>query len=199
MEERCKNCLNEGVRGIFETLRIRKVPHFTHQVDSAKPTRIGLLGLPNMPVEEIKEALNEHGIIPDDIKPMKIWVAKLLEHNNFILYFAKGTITTDKLRDIKAINNVIVRWTYYDAKRHGPTQCRRCQEWGHGSSHCHLEPACVKCAGKHETFACNVSAKGVHVPKEQLKCASCAQPHTANYGGCKVRKEFIASRPQSQH
>jgi hypothetical protein len=70
----------------------RHVLFFTHQVDAKNPTRIVLLGL--------------------DIK---------LEHNNFILYFAKGTMTTGKLRDIKAINNVIVRWAYYDAKRHGPT------------------------------------------------------------------------------
>jgi hypothetical protein len=77
-----------------------------------------------MPVNEIQEALAERGVIPDDIKPMNICSKKLLEHNNFILYFAKGTMTTGKLRDIKAINNVIVRWAYYDAKRHRSTQCR---------------------------------------------------------------------------
>jgi hypothetical protein len=113
----------------------RHVPFFTHQVDARKPTRIVLLGLPDMPVNGIQEALAECGIIPDDIKPMKIRSKKFLEQNNFIHYFARGTMTTGKLRDIKAINNVIVRGAFYDAKRHGTTQCRRCQEWGHGSSH----------------------------------------------------------------
>jgi hypothetical protein len=94
-------------------------------------------------------------------------------------------MTTGKLRDIKAINNVIVRWVYYDAKRHGPTQCRRCQEWGHGSR----APACVRCAGQHETAECNLAAKGIKLPKEQLKCANCKLQHTANYGGCKFRKD----------
>jgi hypothetical protein len=103
----------------------RKVPFFTLQVNAKKPTRIVLLGLPDMPVTEIQEALAERGIISDD---MKIRSEKLLEHKNYILYFAKGTMTTGKLRDIKAINNVIVQWAYYDVKRHGPTQCRRCQE-----------------------------------------------------------------------
>jgi hypothetical protein len=78
----------------------RKVPFFTHQVDAKKPTRIVLLGLLDMPVKEIQEALAERGIILDDIKPM---------NKNFILYFAKGTMTTGKLRDLKAIKNVIVR------------------------------------------------------------------------------------------
>jgi hypothetical protein len=62
-----------------------------------------------MPVKEIQEALAERGIIPDDINLMNIRSKKLLEHNNYILYFVKGTMTTGKLRDIKAINNVIVR------------------------------------------------------------------------------------------
>jgi hypothetical protein len=107
-------------------------------------------------------------------------------------------MTTGKLRDIKAINNVIVRWAYYDAKRHGPTQCRRCQEWSHGSSHCHVAPACVKCVGQHETSACNLAAKGIKLPVEQLKCAYCKLQHTANYGGCKIRKYFIKNQPKRQ-
>jgi hypothetical protein len=150
-----------------------------HQVDAKKPTRIVLLGLPDMPANEIQVALAERGIIPDDIKAMNICSKKLLEHNNYILYF-------------------IVRWAYYDAKRHGPTQCRRCQKWGHGSSHCHVTPACVKCADQHETSACNLVAKGIKLPVEQLKCANCKLQHTANYGVCKVRKDFIKNQPKWQ-
>jgi hypothetical protein len=169
-----------------------------HQVDAKKPSKIVLLGLPDMPANEIQVALAKRGIIPDDIKAMNICSKKLLEHNNYILYFAKGSMTNGKLRDIKAINNVIVRWAYYDAKRYGPTQCRRCQEWGHGSSHCHVTPACVKCAGQHETSACNLAAKGIKLPVEQLKCANCKLQHTVNYGGCKVCKDFIKNQPKRQ-
>jgi hypothetical protein len=176
----------------------RKIPHFTHQVDAEKPTRIVLLGLYDMPVEEIREALAIHSVVPVDIKPMRIRHSRFLEHNNFILYFKKGTMTTAKLRDIEGINSIRVRWAYYDAKRHGPTQCRRCQEWGHGSSHCLIAPACVKCAGDHETSACTLAEKGAKVPDANLKCANCKQSHTANYGGCPTRKEFIASRPQKK-
>jgi hypothetical protein len=172
----------------------RLILHFTHQVDAEKPTRIVLLGLYDMPVEEIREALAIHNVVP----PMRIRHSRFLEHNNFILYFKKGTMTTAKLRDIEAINSIKVRWAYYDAKRHGPTQCRRCQEWGHGSSHCHIAPACVKCAGDHETSACTLAEKGAKVPDANLKCANCKQAHTANYGGCPTLKEFIASRPQKK-
>jgi hypothetical protein len=53
---------------------------FTHQVDAKKPTRIVLLGLPDMPVKEIQEALSECVIILDDIKPVNIHSKKLLDY-----------------------------------------------------------------------------------------------------------------------
>jgi hypothetical protein len=172
-----------------------QVPHFTHTVDNKKPLRIVLLGLPNMPAEEVKEALAENNVFPDEIKPMKVTNARLLEHNNFVLHFPKGSVAIGHLREIKHINNVIVKWVYYDAKRYGPTQCRRCQAWGHGSSNCHLQPACVKCAGAHETSACPVSAKGAKVPDDKLKCINCDQPHAASFTECPTRIGYILSRP----
>jgi hypothetical protein len=66
------------------------------------------------------------------------------------------------------------------------------------SSLCHVAPACVSCAGQRETAECNLAAKGIKLPKEQLKCANCKLPHTANYGGCKVRKDFIKNQPKRQ-
>ncbi len=175
-----------------------QLPHFTHPIDARKPVRIVLLGLPDVPIEELKEALAELKITPDDIKPMSIRNKRYLEHNNYILYFPKGSITTNRLREVKSICSVVVRWAYYDAKRHGPTQCRRCQEYGHGSSNCFLPPACVKCAGQHETSACTHSKRGEKVPEEQLKCANCQQKHSANFGGCSSRQKYIESRPQRQ-
>jgi hypothetical protein len=174
----------------------QKFPFFTHELDIKKPLRIVLLGLPNMPVEEVKQALAEKGVFPEDIKPMTIKNFKLLEHNNFVLYFPKGSITIGKLREIRALESVIVKWVYFDSKRHGPTQCRRCQAWGHGSANCHLPPACVKCAGAHETSSCPISPRGVDVPKEQLKCVNCHQPHTANFHKCETRQSYIDSRPK---
>ena len=175
-----------------------QLPHFTHPVDARKPVRIVLLGLPDVPIEELKAALADLNITPDDIRPMKIRNKRYLEHNNYILYFPKGSITANRLREVKSICSVVVRWAYYDAKRHGPTQCRRCQEYGHGSSNCHLPPACVKCAGPHETSTCTHSKRGEKVPEELLKCANCQQKHSANFGGCSSRKTYIDSRPKRQ-
>jgi hypothetical protein len=171
------------------------VPHFTHTVDHKRPLRIVLLGLPNMPVDEVKEALEENDIFPDEIKPMKITKSRLLEHNNFVLHFPKGSVSIGRLREIKHISHVIVKWNYFDSKRYGPTQCRRCQAWGHGSSNCHLNPACVKCAGAHETSACPVSPRGQIVPEDQLKCVNCDKSYAASFRECPTRVSYILSRP----
>jgi hypothetical protein len=85
----------------------RKIPLFTDAVDAKKPPRIVLFGLPNCPVEEVRQALAELNIKPEDIKTMKIRSSRYLEHSNF----PKGSITVSSLQEIKAVNNVIERWT----------------------------------------------------------------------------------------
>jgi hypothetical protein len=175
---------------------VMSIPHFTHAVESSKPVRIVLLGLPEMPIDDIKTDLFKHGIIAEDIKTMSIRNARYGDQANYVLYFKKGQITINHLRQqVKAVNNVIVRWAYYDNKRHGPTQCRRCQMWGHGSSNCHLPANCVKCAGAHDSAACDVSSKGTKVPEDKLKCVNCGNKHTANYRGCECKKQYEKTRP----
>jgi hypothetical protein len=172
-----------------------QVPHFTHALASSKPVRFVLLGLPNLPLDDIATELASYKITPDEIKKTPVRNTRYEDHTNYLLYFQKGVVTLNQLRQIKSINSVIVRWMFYDSKRHGPTQCRKCQMWGHGSSNCHLSPKCVKCAGDHNTTDCTFSKKGEKVPQEQLKCANCHQQHSANFGGCERKKQYLLSRP----
>jgi hypothetical protein len=175
-----------------------QVPYFTHALDSMKPIRFVLLGLPNLPTDVIAAELADHRIIPDVIKGMSIRNARYEDHTNYVLHFQKGKVTINQLRQIRAINSVIVKWVYYDSKRHGPTQCRRCQMWGHGSSNCQLSPKCVKCAGDHSTTDCPASKKGEKVPADILKCVNCNQPHSANFGGCERKKQYLLTRPMKK-
>jgi hypothetical protein len=92
--------------------------------------RVVLIGLPKLLSDDIKSELKEKNIIPDDIKAMNIRKGRYEDHTNYILYFKKGAHTIFKLREIKTIFNIVVRWNYYISKKHGPTQCRRCQMWG---------------------------------------------------------------------
>jgi hypothetical protein len=74
-------------------------------------------------------------------------------------------------------------------------QCRCTVEYlEHGSSNCHLDPACVKCASPHETSACTVSATGAKVPEDQLKCANSQQTTVA----VQFAQNYIISRPKKK-
>ena len=63
-----------------------------------------------------------------------------------------------------------------------PIQCRRCFQFGHSSYVCNSEhQVCSICAGNH-------SFKQRPIPTVR-KCPKCSLPHSANWGGCPVRKK----------
>lgn len=62
-----------------------------------------------------------------------------------------------------------------------PTQCHKCQRYGHSQSGCRNPKRCVKCAGTCENTRVCVLGQG---RIESPKCALCSGPHTANYRGC---------------
>lgn len=72
-------------------------------------------------------------------------------------------------------------------KKTGPSQCHRCQRFGHGSLNCGHAPRCVKCACTHLTNECVK-------PRDQAPtCSNCNGAHTANYRGCPSYTEIISS------
>lgn len=56
-----------------------------------------------------------------------------------------------------------------------PTQCKRCQLYGHSHNYCHLSFRCVKCGVKHDTKLCTKSLE------IKPTCALCKGEHPANY------------------
>ena len=67
-------------------------------------------------------------------------------------------------------------------KSNQPTQCHRCQRYGHAQSCCKNPARCVKCAGCHLTVDCPTRGR-----VDSPKCALCGGDHTANYRGCPKR------------
>ena len=52
-----------------------------------------------------------------------------------------------------------------------------------------MDPACVKCAGKHKNIDCKKSLE-----ESSPKCALCKGSHTANYKGCEIYKALKIQR-----
>lgn len=104
--------------------------------------------------------------------------------------------------------HIRVRWDYYVPRQQGPTQCSRCQMFGHGAENCYRQFKCVSCGGDHDSKSCDKRIKPStsadnkltpeqlkdvkpKVPDDQVLCANCGGKHTASYRGCKARREYL--------
>lgn len=99
--------------------------------------------------------------------------------------FDKDKIKFNDISRIRSLFNVIVRWYPFVNKRKGPTQCRNCQMYGHGTSHCGKLTKCLKCGGNHTVDNCTV---------DTIKCANCGNEHEANFKECPNRHKYVAIR-----
>lgn len=82
------------------------------------------------------------------------------------------------LRNIKTINSIVVKWFPYTNIRRGPTQCRNCQMYGHGTSFCYRKSKCFKCGEDHLTSDCK------KLDTDPEKCANCSGNHKSNFKDC---------------
>lgn len=95
---------------------------------------------------------------------------------------------TRKLREIKAVGNIVVRWEAYRNKRVDVTQCMSCLHFGHGTRNCYLKKRCNSCGGPHETDSC----PDQEAPEK--RCANCSGTHSATDRTCPKRAEYIRIR-----
>lgn len=194
------NTLNsEAYNAATQALKDNNVGYFQYHTAETRPRKIVLFGLPTMETTEVTKLLNDAKVYPIDVKMMMTRKSRASGDAVFILYFAPGTTNLNKLREIKHLDQIIIRFEAYQPRgRDHVARCRRCQMYGHSSINCNLPPACMVCAEAHPTEQC-----GKKVPRETLKasktkpdcsfvkCANCNGNHTSSYKGCPKRKEFI--------
>lgn len=69
--------------------------------------------------------------------------------------------------------------TYKVVEFFSPTQCFRCQRFGHLAKNCRGPVRCKACAGPHAYSECNT--------KKERRCVNCNGAHASTYGGCPRR------------
>lgn len=181
------------------TENFKKLKSFvTHSLREEQTSKFILHGLNDMLKNDVLSLLKEQSIEPIKIKKMNIVKKKFIDHTAFIVYFPKKMkIKISKLREIKAINYIRVRWEFYQNRRKRPIQCSNCMNFGHGVNGCFLPPVCIRCSGTHKSPACphlldsETMEIKTKIPTTALKCGLCGQNHTANYSQCEKRREFI--------
>lgn len=157
--------------------------HHTYTPKWLKTKHLVLKGMPRIPEEKVKEELETLDVKVVAVKAIKK-KDKPMSANPVFLVTLHQDENIGQVKKVHHLAYVKISWEAYQNKR-GLTQCHRCQEFGHGTSNCHNDPKCVKCAGDHETRLCQ------KLPKDPPKCVNCGEAHPANYSACTAAVKYL--------
>ena len=167
---------------------------FTHDLPGAKPYKVVVRGMPeSVPSSLMDQLTAEYGLKPVAVYPIKRREG-VYRDTLYLLHFPAGTITLKQLKEeVKTISSVVVTWDRYRPKKRDVTMCQNCQNFGHGTRHCHRASRCGFCGGNHSTDAC--LQKDAENAVET--CANCSGQHRATSRSCPKRAEFLKIRDQA--
>lgn len=168
-----------------------KIEYFTFSNRDTNPLKVILTGLPTFTTDELKAELINCGIEAEcilEILPLQHKETRTYnvhKNVNYLIKFDKTKMNMQNVNKIKSLFSIIIRWFPYVNYRSGPTQCRNCQMYGHGTSHCARLQRCLKCGGSHPVEECLIT---------EIKCANCGKEHEANSKACDNRLKYVAIR-----
>jgi len=173
-------------RSLTKHIKEENIVHHTYQIKTERAYRIVIRHLHHSVLpEDIKGELQKEGHMVRNImnikhkqtkEPLSLFVEDLEPQANnkeiFNLQFLSNTkITIEKPHKSQNI-----------------VQCQRCQAYGHSKTYCTKPYQCVKYGGQHDSKDCK---KPRH---NSVKCALCGDDHPANYNGCTVYRNLVATR-----
>lgn len=183
-------------------LKDKEVEFFTHSTKGAKALKVVLSGLPNIPIETLKEELALLNITPKDIFLMS--TRNPNPHRAlYLVHLNNNEITLNDLSKIKTVCHTIVKWNKYIPNSRGPTQCRNCCMYGHGTQNCYRKPTCSLCASNAHNQT-NCPLKNMDKDTTPIyKCSYCINNnitpvnHRASDASCPGRSIYTESRKRS--
>lgn len=195
IRSKCKTLFDKTVNA----LKILNSEFYTHANREETLVKIVVSGLPVFEKDELLVELKKNNITPRELKML----SKTKDNDSalYVLYFDKGTVKLNKLREVKYLFNVVVWWRHWTRKNSDVVQCFRCQRFGHGSRHCNMKARCVKCGEEHMSSECTIP-KAQNDPRythDVIKCANCGNNHTASFKECRIRLDFIKRQERNSH
>lgn len=179
---------------IVQKLNSINLQHFSYTENSDRHLMFALLGHHETSADEILKEL-----IAANIPAVKVSRANKSDENPiFIVSFAKASMTLNELQSKHStINSLRIKWDKHRPRSRRPTQCHRCQRFGHAAINCSLPYRCVKCLESHEPGKCSRSSPTEGVPS----CVNCNQEgHTSNSSTCpeyiKYTQRIAAKKPR---
>lgn len=171
---------------VIEELNVKLLPFHTFTEPADKNVIFLLKGHNHVTPEKLLAKL-----IEESVPATKVTFFKDNEDNPiYIVHFKKeqSTINFNQLQHShKSIGNLIVKWEKIDKRRKRPTQCHRCQTWGHSASNCGYSYKCVKCIEDHLPGQCQRKTR-----EGTPKCVNCRGDHAANSRQCEAFRHYEA-------
>lgn len=177
----------DDYRKLIRVCTAAKIKYVNWQLDDEKELRFVVRNVSTkMSTESIEEDLKLRGY------PVTKVTRITSREKGELPMVAINTIKNEKgleFYNIRHINNLQVK---VEAKRKSPDhrQCYRCQRWGHVSYRCQLDPRCLKCGDKHQSYECSKAKI------DNPRCANCQGCHIAASHECpqhpkNIREERI--------
>lgn len=161
---------------LIASLNEKKLKNFTYSEASEKSSIFVLRGHHKVKTEELLATIQAEGIQATKVT----FLSDNEEAPLYIVHFEKGTTNINSLiYEHKTIGNLMIKWEKLDHNRKRPTQCHRCQQWGHSARNCGRDYRCVKCTNTHEIGKCERTTRD-----GDAKCVNCQGNHPANSRQC---------------
>nr|XP_042908019.1 uncharacterized protein LOC122271289 [Parasteatoda tepidariorum] len=157
------------------------LPTSSETVQTVTHIKVLARGLPEgFPTDNIYLDLDKKGIKSQKVIQFK---RKVGEAHRLLPLFLIILIESENNRQIYSITSICDVPVKIERFRKGnsPTQCFKCQNFGHTQRNCCSPHRCVKCAAGHRSY---LRHKDINIPP---KCCNCGEAHTANYTGCSFR------------
>jgi len=154
----------------------------SHDVNPTKVEHFILSGISKTKIDDLSSELKSNGFETMNVSEIDI---KKPRFDNEGLYRVslKGPVHLKSLNQVR-LNHTVVQWKRA-VKHNKITQCRKCQQFGHGIRNCYIKYKCSKCSLEHDSSACTST---------NTKCINCNGPHMATSLECPNRKSFIEMR-----
>lgn len=117
----------------------------------------------------------------------------------YMLEFDRNQVSKKEIRKIRYIFGISIKWRNPIKGNKGPTFCKKCSMYGHGSKNCHRSAVCSVCAGNHDSSVCTLN-KTQHEGPVVYKCFNCSKKnlknvnHKADDPKCPCRQEYLEMR-----
>lgn len=173
----------EDKKIIITYLVAHKLQYFTYSEPEERHELYVLKGHYKIDPEELLTRMKEQHIPAAKVKTLY----ESEENPSYLVQFPKGSITHAQLVRHKDIAGLKIFWERFHNNNKKPTQCHRCQTWGHSASNCGRDFRCVKCTKTHQPGMCERKDRTVGTPS----CVNCnKEGHTSNSVTCEYYIRF---------